>query len=80
MFPPIELPFLVLLLIFMFHLFQCDVRQPSEMQTCMVDYETGTSTQPHIAAWVFEFCPSLLIFCGTHNTKFVFIAKDECLL
>jgi hypothetical protein len=55
------------------HLFHGDVGQSSEMQFCMVDHETGSSTQPTIGEWTPEFCPRFFIFQNTHNIEFVFV-------
>jgi hypothetical protein len=55
------------------HLFQGDVARSSEMQFCMVDHETGSSTQPHTGEWTPEFCPCFFIFQNTHNTEFIFL-------
>jgi hypothetical protein len=51
-----------------FHSIQYEVTQTSEMQFCMVDHETGSSTRHHTAEWTSEFC-HFSIFRRTHTTQ-----------
>jgi hypothetical protein len=47
--------------------FSSAISESSELQFCMVVHEIGTSTQPHIAVWEYEFCPCFFISHRTHT-------------